>query len=140
MRQPWMPLRGGWWRPCPAKAGWRNRPSALGPSQLQMGVQPAVLSCPALPCPAHAELSPSRLAPAPSPQAGYNFLFGLWKYQWDADCELFLRILLVRGFTSHQAGMVADCCSTWATVLGVRQAACFCRSMLFAPGLPCRAR
>jgi len=29
-------------------------------------------------------------------QAGYNFVFGLWKYQWDADCELFLRILLVR--------------------------------------------
>ncbi|KAI7835772.1 hypothetical protein COHA_010350 [Chlorella ohadii] len=27
-------------------------------------------------------------------EAGYNFLFGLWKYQWDADCELFLRILL----------------------------------------------
>lgn len=32
----------------------------------------------------------------PSPQSGYNFLYGLWKYQWDADCELFLRILLVR--------------------------------------------
>ena len=31
-----------------------------------------------------------------TPQAGYNFMFGLWKYQWDADCELFLRILLVR--------------------------------------------
>lgn len=29
-------------------------------------------------------------------QSGYNFLFGLWRYQWDADCELFLRILLVR--------------------------------------------
>ncbi|KAI3438406.1 hypothetical protein D9Q98_000838 [Chlorella vulgaris] len=27
-------------------------------------------------------------------EVGYNFLFGLWKYQWDADCELFLRILL----------------------------------------------
>ena len=24
---------------------------------------------------------------------GYNFLYGLWKYSWDADCELFLRIL-----------------------------------------------
>ncbi|KAL4444954.1 hypothetical protein ABPG77_004004 [Micractinium sp. CCAP 211/92] len=27
-------------------------------------------------------------------EMGYNFLFGLWKYQWDADCELFLRIIL----------------------------------------------
>lgn len=26
---------------------------------------------------------------------GYNFLYGLWKFQWDADCELFLRIILV---------------------------------------------
>lgn len=33
----------------------------------------------------------------PHTQAGYNFLFGLWKYQWDADCELFMRILLVGG-------------------------------------------
>lgn len=24
---------------------------------------------------------------------GYNFLYGLWKYSWDADCDLFLRIL-----------------------------------------------
>jgi len=24
---------------------------------------------------------------------GYNFLYGLWKYSWDADCELFLKIL-----------------------------------------------
>lgn len=24
---------------------------------------------------------------------GYNFLYGLWLYQWDADCELFLKIL-----------------------------------------------
>lgn len=28
-------------------------------------------------------------------QMGYNFLYGLWKYQWDADCELFLKILQV---------------------------------------------
>jgi len=27
------------------------------------------------------------------PQLGYNFLFSLWKYQWDADCELFLKVL-----------------------------------------------
>ena len=27
-------------------------------------------------------------------ELGYNFLFGLWKYQWDADCELFLKILM----------------------------------------------
>ena len=26
-------------------------------------------------------------------QTGYNFLYGLWKYSWDADCELFLKIL-----------------------------------------------
>ncbi len=26
-------------------------------------------------------------------QMGYNLLYGLWKYAWDADCELFLRIL-----------------------------------------------
>jgi hypothetical protein len=26
-------------------------------------------------------------------QMGYNFLYGLWKYSWDADCDLFLRIL-----------------------------------------------
>ena len=26
-------------------------------------------------------------------QGGYNLLFGLWKYAWDADCELFLKIL-----------------------------------------------
>jgi hypothetical protein len=26
-------------------------------------------------------------------ELGYNFLFGLWKYKWDADCELFLKIL-----------------------------------------------
>ena len=26
-------------------------------------------------------------------QAGYNLLHGLWKYSWDADCELFLKIL-----------------------------------------------
>jgi hypothetical protein len=24
---------------------------------------------------------------------GYNLLYGLWKYAWDADCELFLRIM-----------------------------------------------
>lgn len=27
-------------------------------------------------------------------QLGYNFLFSLWRYQWDADCELFLKILV----------------------------------------------
>ncbi len=27
-------------------------------------------------------------------ELGYNFLFGLWKYQWDADCELFLKVLM----------------------------------------------
>ena len=27
-------------------------------------------------------------------ELGYNFLFGLWKYQWDADCELFLKVLV----------------------------------------------
>ena len=26
-------------------------------------------------------------------QTGYNFLYGLWKYSWDADCELLLKIL-----------------------------------------------
>ena len=26
-------------------------------------------------------------------QAGYNLLYGCWKYSWDADCELFLKIL-----------------------------------------------
>ena len=26
-------------------------------------------------------------------QMGYNLLHGLWKYSWDADCELFLKIL-----------------------------------------------
>lgn len=26
-------------------------------------------------------------------QLAYNFLYGLWLYQWDADCELFLKIL-----------------------------------------------
>ncbi len=26
-------------------------------------------------------------------QTGYNFLYGCWKYSWDADCELFLKIL-----------------------------------------------
>eukprot|EP00884_Botryococcus_braunii_P012883 jgi/Botrbrau1/21596/Bobra.43_1s0006.1 len=26
-------------------------------------------------------------------EMGYNFLYGLWKYSWDADCDLFLRIL-----------------------------------------------
>ena len=26
-------------------------------------------------------------------QLGYNFLYGLWLFQWDADCELFLKIL-----------------------------------------------
>jgi hypothetical protein len=38
-----------------------------------------------------------RLAPAAAAcacaQAGYNLLHGLWKYSWDADCELFLKIL-----------------------------------------------
>ena len=26
-------------------------------------------------------------------QMGYNFLYGLWKYSWDSDCDLFLKIL-----------------------------------------------
>ncbi|DBB03290.1 TPA: Translin-associated factor X-interacting protein 1 [Trebouxia sp. C0006] len=26
-------------------------------------------------------------------ETGYNFLYGCWKYSWDADCELFLKIL-----------------------------------------------
>jgi hypothetical protein len=26
-------------------------------------------------------------------EMGYNFLYGLWAFKWDADCELFLRIL-----------------------------------------------
>lgn len=26
-------------------------------------------------------------------QLGYNFLYSLWRYQWDADCELFLKVL-----------------------------------------------
>ena len=26
-------------------------------------------------------------------QTGYNLLYGSWKYSWDADCELFLKIL-----------------------------------------------
>ena len=28
-----------------------------------------------------------------SVQTGYNLLYGCWKYSWDADCELFLKIL-----------------------------------------------
>jgi hypothetical protein len=24
---------------------------------------------------------------------GYNFLYGVWKYSWDSDCDLFLKIL-----------------------------------------------
>ncbi|KFM26535.1 Translin-associated factor X-interacting protein 1 [Auxenochlorella protothecoides] len=27
-------------------------------------------------------------------ELAYSFLYGLWKYQWDADCELFLKILM----------------------------------------------
>jgi len=27
-------------------------------------------------------------------EMGYNFLYGLWRYKWDADCELFLKILM----------------------------------------------
>jgi hypothetical protein len=26
-------------------------------------------------------------------ELGYNLLYGLWLYQWDADCELFLKVL-----------------------------------------------
>lgn len=26
-------------------------------------------------------------------ELGYNFLYGLWLYRWDADCELFLKIV-----------------------------------------------
>ncbi|KAI8111630.1 hypothetical protein M9435_004130 [Picochlorum sp. BPE23] len=26
-------------------------------------------------------------------ELGYNFLYSLWRYQWDADCELFLKVL-----------------------------------------------
>ena len=39
----------------------------------------------------------TRHASCPS-QAAYSFLYGLWKYQWDADCELFLKILTVLGW------------------------------------------
>ena len=90
-------------------------------------------------CPARGNLGRSSTEtwqpPLPNPavhfssasQAGYNFLFGLWKYQWDADCELFLRILLVgslrRGvctcpcllallplcLTANKPGEVTDC-------------------------------
>lgn len=54
---------------------------------------------------------PYHSTPTPPPlhnQMGYNFLFGLWKYQWDADCELFLRIILVggRGSQGVSAGTV----------------------------------
>jgi hypothetical protein len=28
-------------------------------------------------------------------QLAYNFLYSLWKYQWDADCELFMKVLQV---------------------------------------------
>jgi hypothetical protein len=24
---------------------------------------------------------------------GYNFLYGVWKYSWDSDCDLFLKIM-----------------------------------------------
>ena len=34
------------------------------------------------------------LLPCQLMQLGYNFLYGLWLYQWDADCELFLKILV----------------------------------------------
>lgn len=44
-------------------------------------------------------------------QAGYNFIFGLWKYQWDADCELFLRILLVNG-------LPLPCCACFLSQAG----------------------
>ena len=26
-------------------------------------------------------------------QTGYNLLYGLWRYSFDADCDLFLKIL-----------------------------------------------
>lgn len=32
-------------------------------------------------------------APSQVVEAGYSLLFGLWRYQYDADCELFLKIL-----------------------------------------------
>ena len=31
--------------------------------------------------------------PAAVVKAGYNLVYGLWKYRWDADCELFLCVL-----------------------------------------------
>jgi regulator of replication initiation timing len=27
-------------------------------------------------------------------EVGYNFLYSLWKYSWDTDCDLFLKVLL----------------------------------------------
>ena len=63
------------------------RSPAAPPGRLPPGV---FISCRARPIP------PTHPNP-PASQAGYNFLFGLWRYQWDADCELFLRIIMVRG-------------------------------------------
>ena len=49
-------------------------------------------------------------------QGGYNMLFGLWKYAWDADCELFLKILrgeLKEGVYIQQAQLqVCGCLHT----------------------------
>lgn len=50
-------------------------------------------------------------------QGGYNLLFGLWKYAWDADCELFLKILkgeLKEGVYIQQAQL--QVCSSSLTV------------------------
>lgn len=39
-------------------------------------------------------------------QLAYSFLYGLWKYQWDADCELFLKILMVRATADGLGAML----------------------------------
>jgi hypothetical protein len=46
-------------------------------------------------CRSCAQRPPNHRPPAqPLPaQLGYNFLYGLWLFQWDADCELFLKVL-----------------------------------------------
>lgn len=53
---------------------------------------PAAAACACAPAAAACACSPAAAACACA-QAGYNLLHGLWKYSWDADCELFLKIL-----------------------------------------------
>jgi hypothetical protein len=52
-------------------------------------------------------------------QAGYNLIYGLWKYRWDADCELFLAVLSGRvreDVKAAQAELQADLVGMLAAV------------------------